>query len=483
LNVVADPWLPVGFKLPDGNVCRGALNEGPEWQIVETADGGRALLARSGLVDRWRREGLLDAAALNAVKFGDADLAVFTSAPRFALYGLQDAPSPANHSEAKAFAVSLRESRHRCQGASFHDGVYVERISRILPSWSLSGGEPDDLVLGRWLSGGVRVSTNAFRRLASLLSWLPSEELRDLVKSAGLAVSDEDVAIPARGGPSDAVGAVELGKEPSVKRETGRQAEFRLPGRERLESFFREHVIDIVEHGERYKALGVEFPSPIALYGPPGSGKTFAVERLVEYLGWPCFSIDSSTIGSPYIHETGKKIAKAFEDALKSSPAVIVIDEMESFLADRQMGGGQGLHHVEEVAEFLRRIPEAIKNHVLLVGMTNRIEMIDPAILRRGRFDNVIQVDMPSADEVRNLVASLLATLPCDSTVNVGPLVARLEGRPLSDAAFAIREAGRLAAKQGRDRVSQESLLGAVASLPERATGDASSRPIGFSKA
>lgn len=480
--MVADPWLPVGFKLPDGNVCRGALNEGPEWQIVETTDGGRALLARRGLVDRWTREGLLDAAAFHAVKFGVADLAVFTSAPRFALYGLQDAPSPANRSEAKAFAVSLRESRRRCQGASFHDGVYVERISRILPSWSLSEGEPDDLVLGRWLSGGVRVSTNAFRRLTSLLSWLPSQELRGLVTSAGLAVSDDDVAVPVRGGPGDAAGAAELGKEPAVKREAGRLAEFRLPGRERLESFFREHVIDIIEHAGRYKALGIEFPSPIALYGPPGSGKTFAVERVVEYLGWPCFTIDSSTIGSPYIHETGKKIAKAFDDALKASPAVIVIDEMESFLADRQMGGGQGLHHVEEMAEFLRRIPEAIKNHVLLVGMTNRIEMIDPAILRRGRFDHVIEVDMPSAAEVRSLLAALLIGLPCDANVNVEPLVARLAGRPLSDAAFSVREAGRIAAKQGGDRVSQESLLVAVASLPEHATGDAASRPIGFSK-
>ncbi|MBV5300638.1 MAG: AAA family ATPase [Methylococcales bacterium] len=120
-------------------------------------------------------------------------------------------------------------------------------------------------------------------------------------------------------------------------------------------------------------------------------GKTFAVERLVDFLGWACFQIDASSVASPYIHETSKKVADVFDQAMNNAPSVLVIDEMEAFLADREMGSGH--HRVEEVAEFLRRIPEATKNQVLIIGMTNRIEMIDPAILRRGRFDHIIKVD------------------------------------------------------------------------------------------
>src|SRR3546814_3148906 len=73
---------------------------------------------------------------------------------------------------------------------------------------------------------------------------------------------------------------------------------------------------------------------------------------------------------------------------------------MEAFLADREMGSDH--HRVEEVAEFLRRIPEAVKNEVLIIAMTNRIDMIDPAIQRRGRFDHVIKVDFASEIEVRS---------------------------------------------------------------------------------
>ena len=154
-----------------------------------------------------------------------------------------------------------------------------------------------------------------------------------------------------------------------------------------LEQFFREHVVDIIENADRYRKLGIEFPSAILLHGPPGCGKTFAVERLVEYLGWPSFSIDSTSIGSPFIHETSRKVAEVFERAIKDAPSVLTIDEMEAYLADREMGAGSSHHRVEEVGEFLRRIPEAIANRVLVIAMTNRIEMIDPAILRRGRFD------------------------------------------------------------------------------------------------
>ena len=253
---------------------------------------------------------------------------------------------------------------------------------------------------------------------------------------------------------------------------------FELAGRPALGAFFREHVIDIIENEARYKALGIDFPSAIILHGPPGCGKTFAVERLIEYLGWPSFSIEASTVASPYIHETSKKVATVFNEAMKAAPSVLVIDEMEAFLTDRQTGASSGQHHVEEVAEFLRRIPEAIKGRVLIIAMTNRIEMIDPAILRRGRFDHVVKVDMASEEEVLALLNKLTSALPCESSLDVVPLAKILAGRPLSDVAFIAREGARLAARSGKDRLDQQSLDTALAAVERK--DDGSSRKIGF---
>jgi SpoVK/Ycf46/Vps4 family AAA+-type ATPase len=254
---------------------------------------------------------------------------------------------------------------------------------------------------------------------------------------------------------------------------------FELVGRPELETFFNEHVVDIVRHKDRYRALGIEFPSAIVLHGPPGCGKTFAVEQLVEYLGWPSFQLDASTIASPFIHETSRKVSEMFEKAMQNAPSVLVIDEMEAFLADRETGGGGSHHRVEEVAEFLRRIPEAAKNEVLVIAMTNRVEMIDSAIMRRGRFDHVIAVGYPDEMEVSALLAKLLLTLPKDQTVDPAPLAKALAGRPLSDIAFVVREGARLCARAGSDVLSQGFLLSAVDAAPSRAAEE-SGRRIGF---
>ena len=104
-----------------------------------------------------------------------------------------------------------------------------------------------------------------------------------------------------------------------------------------------------------------------------------------------------------------------FDKAIDNAPSVLVIDEMEAFLSARELSQGSGQHHVEEVAEFLRRIPDAISKNVLVFAMTNLIDSIDPAILRRGRFDHIIEVKMPAKEEVESLLHHLFKNIPvCD---------------------------------------------------------------------
>ena len=378
----------------------------------------------------------------------------------------------------------MRETRKIDPEVPLHDAIYVERYSRLLPTWTVSEGSADEEILGRWLTGGVAISATSFRRLSSLLGWLGKQDVADLVEAAGFsAPRDSGIAI-ARGNPDGQPPQSERTKvtnsqlaseeEPNVAIP---RRQFHLSGRPVLEAFFNEHVIDIIENAERYKVLGIDFPTAIVLHGPPGCGKTFAVERLVEYLDWPIFHIDSNSVGSPFIHETSRKVGEVFSKAMAVAPSMIVIDEMESYLSDRQIHESTGLHHVEEVAEFLRRIPEANKCHVLVIGMTNRLEMIDSAILRRGRFDHIVEVGMPSAQEVSDLVKSLLAKVPVVGEIDAHEFVKSLTGRALSDSAFVIREAARLAARAGKSALDGESLHLALESLPP---AEPKKRSIGF---
>jgi len=441
-------WFPLKHKLSDGVQLGELLHGDCDWQIYQLDHRKTILIVQSILADKWIELNLLPETVWTPFSFDRDDYRFITSEPHQRLEPNAGSRSPDTKPDALAFALSLRETRKVEADVPLHDAIYVERYSRLLPTWTSVEESTDEEILGRWLSGGVSVPATSLRRLSSLLGWMSKQDVADVVMAAGISVSPS----------SGAAGARQTPHQP-----------FRLPGRPALEAFFNEHVIDIIANAERYRALGISFPAAIVLYGPPGCGKTFAVERLGEYLDWPVFAIDSSSVASPYIHETSKKIGQVFDQAMDAAPSLVIIDEMESYLSDRQIHRSTGLHHVEEVAEFLRRIPEASKRQVLVIGMTNRLEMIDSAILRRGRFDHVIEVGMPSATEVADLMDTLLATVPIEGEMDTGPIVTSLTGRALSDTAFVAREAARLAARIGKCAVDAESLRQALASLQSTA--------------
>jgi hypothetical protein len=336
-------WFPLKYELPDGTRLGTLAHAGDNWQIFRVDRDHKVLAAKAPLAARWIAAGLLPNAVFRPFPFGTEAFAVLASGSRQQLAPVSECSSPYSKTEAISFAVSLRETRKLERNASLHDAIYMERYSRLLPTWTVSEKVEDSEVFGSWLTGGVTVSVSSFRRLASLLGWLDTEDVRDIVETAGFTV-------PAAGGLRSKARDAEYGLTPPTDK-----AAFRLPGRPALEAFFNEHVIDIVVNAERYKALGIDFPTAIVLHGPAGGGKTFAVERLVEYLDWPIFHIDSNSVGSPYIHETNRKVSAVFEKAMVAAPSVVIIDEMESFLSDRQLHQSTGLHHVEEVAEFLSR--------------------------------------------------------------------------------------------------------------------------------
>lgn len=455
-----DPIFPLKYELVSGVKTGPIIFTGSDWQIIRsTGLAKKVLIASIDLSEKWLTVGLLDNTQIEDVRFGDKSYNVILSderilAPTFAC------PEPNDKYEALGFAAAIRRTRQKEKNEQLSGGIYCERYAVILPVPFTEEVLADDILLGSYLSGGVSVSCFSERRLQSLVPWITKDDLIEICSTANLK-------LPAQ---KEIEEGVVVGNE---------KRPFRLIGRPALETFFRDHIIDIIENRERYRKLGIEFPSAVVLYGPPGCGKTFAVEALVEYLDLPSFTISSGSIGSPYIHETGRKIAGIFDNAMKQSPAVIIIDEMEAFLSDREFGGQS--HRVEEVAEFLRIIPDALKNNVLIIGLTNRIEIIDPAILRRGRFDHIVKVDMPTEKEVESLLKELFTERPCEENIKLEHAIGLLTGRPLSDASFLVREAARIAAKSGKNKIDDTSIEQAL-KLVLREKEAPEERKIGFSR-
>lgn len=475
---MAERWLPGRHRLADGAFVGRLLHAGDDWQIFALRGNARLLAARPSLVERWSRGNLVADALFETVEVGDMKMALLRSGTDLRVEPAADAALPQRLEDCIAFALSLRETRKLEADAPLHDALYVERYSRLLPTWTVSERAPDETVLGKWLTGGVSVPATSSRRVAALMGWLDQDDVRELVEKAGLGRVEQEAS-------ERREAAGKPGRAPKVAREevrpggggeqgaSGPGRPFRLAGRHALEAFIREHVIDIVENAERYKALGIGFPSSVVLHGPPGCGKTFAIRQLTEYLDWPMHSIDAGSVGSPYIHQTAVKVGELFAKAISEAPSVVVIEEMEAFLAERS---STARHQVEEIGEFLQRIPEAQENGVLVVGTTNRLEMLDAAVLRRGRFDHVVEVGMPSSDEVSELLDELLRKTPTDGEIDIRGLARRLSGRALSDVVFVVREGARLSARAGKSSLNQDRLRAALGALPplER------SSPIGF---
>lgn len=143
-----------------------------------------------------------------------------------------------------------------------------------------------------------------------LMTWLPDDLIAYSAQLAGFEVQKTAEDTPTEEEERTNVQSEEVITDENIT-SLNEGAPFSLVGRPELEQFFNDNIIDIVTHQEQYKRMGISFPGATILYGPPGCGKTYAVEKLAEYLGWKRFDIDSSTIASSYIHDTTSPVVYA----------------------------------------------------------------------------------------------------------------------------------------------------------------------------
>ena len=430
-----------GNKLGTINI-KAMLFEYADFEIYRTYSNATLLIVREKLYNKWVDDNLFFTVnPFKRTEINEQNYYYLLSDKQFQLNIVKLGNALCVRKEAVTFAFVLKQMR-TVTSVSLYDGIYIEEYGYILPTYtdqSLS----DDAVIGVYLSGG-RITHFSDNDIDALF-------LNDLVYQEISEITGIERKVLVK---------------PELSSQEKRTDKFTLAGRPELEKFFNEHIINILNEPERYKKLGIDFPSSIILYGPPGCGKTYAVDRLVEYLGLPKFEINSATIASPYIHDTAKKVSGVFESAINSAPSVVIIDEMESYLSNRETATSNSQHY-EEVAEFLRQIQEAQKNKVLIIAMTNMYDKIDPAILRRGRFDHHLEVGLPSIEEIYSLLKNITKDIALSPDVDLNKLATDLAGKTLADVAFVIKEAGLISGKNGYSVITVDAINSAVLTLPK----------------
>lgn len=434
--------LPRGYEIDNELSLGKVIVSHNNIQIYETNKNIYVLAVTGEILDFWINN--FNVSKNMFIKQDCDNIFIFVSSDNYLISSLSDGPFPMSESELEAFALTYKSFITQYPNISIKGAVYIEEYSLILPIINnIDTDSNNKIIFGKWVSNGVEISADDFQRLSELVGWVDKANLYKYVELAGFELDVKEK---------------KLFKEPNIKQEIRSRAlmekPFELPGRRELETFFNENIIDVIKNEEEYKRMGIDFPGATILYGPPGTGKTYAVERLAEYLGWEKFIINAESIASPYVHDTSKKIAQIFSHAIGMAPSILIIDEMEAYLSKRN--GGYNAYHNEEMAEFLRLIPEAISKKVLIFAMTNMIDLIDSAILRMGRFDNKIEVKPANAKEINALLVNQFENLPIHKEVESMVIAKQLDGNPLSNISFILKEAGRIAVKSGKKQIDNE---------------------------
>ena len=249
-----------------------------------------------------------------------------------------------------------------------------------------------------------------------------------------------------------------------------------VAGMEGLKQELLKRVIWVLRDKEKAARYRLLPPNGMLLYGPPGCGKTFFAKKFAEESGFNYFLVNGSDLGSTYIHGTQGKIADLFKKAEQNAPSVICFDEFDSFVPAR--GSDSARNRAEEVNEFLSQLNNCAERGVFVIGTTNRIDMIDPAVLRKGRMDLKYEIPAPDPETRTAMFALYLKGRPVSDDINLARLAALTDNYASSDIAFIVNESAMVAALSD-EPITQQILEESIRCNPSSLAGP--KRPkIGF---
>ncbi|MDP9070648.1 MAG: ATP-dependent zinc metalloprotease FtsH [Actinomycetota bacterium] len=234
-------------------------------------------------------------------------------------------------------------------------------------------------------------------------------------------------------------------------------------------------IKEFLESPAKFQAIGAKIPKGVLLFGPPGTGKTLLARAVAGEAGVPFFSISGSDFVEMFVGVGASRVRDLFDQAKANPPAIIFIDEIDA--VGRHRGAGLGGGHDEREQTLNQLLVEMdgfdTKAGVILIAATNRPDILDPALLRPGRFDRQIVVDRPDLGGRKRILDVHAKGKPLEDSINLEVLARRTPGFTGADLANLMNEGALLAARNNRERVSMgelEEAIDRVIGGPERKT-------------
>ncbi|MGC9221352.1 MAG: ATP-dependent zinc metalloprotease FtsH [Solirubrobacteraceae bacterium] len=234
-------------------------------------------------------------------------------------------------------------------------------------------------------------------------------------------------------------------------------------------------IKEFLENPKKFQALGARIPKGVLLYGPPGTGKTLLARAVAGEAGVPFFSISGSDFVEMFVGVGASRVRDLFEQAKQNSPCIIFMDEIDA--VGRHRGAGLGGGHDEREQTLNQLLVEMdgfeMKDNIILIAATNRPDILDPALLRPGRFDRQIVVDRPDRIGRRKILEVHTRGKPLAREIDIDALAGQTPGFTGADLANLVNEAALLAARSGKREVTQieleEGIMRVIAG-PEKKT-------------
>jgi cell division protease FtsH len=234
-------------------------------------------------------------------------------------------------------------------------------------------------------------------------------------------------------------------------------------------------IKEFLENPKKFQALGARIPKGVLLYGPPGTGKTLLARAVAGEAGVPFFSISGSDFVEMFVGVGASRVRDLFEQAKQNSPCIIFMDEIDA--VGRHRGAGMGGGHDEREQTLNQLLVEMdgfeMKDNIILIAATNRPDILDPALLRPGRFDRQIVVDRPDRKGRAKILEVHTRGKPLAKEINLDNLAAQTPGFTGADLQNLVNEAALLAARQGKreiDHIQLEEGIMRVIAGPEKKT-------------
>jgi cell division protease FtsH len=232
-------------------------------------------------------------------------------------------------------------------------------------------------------------------------------------------------------------------------------------------------IVEFLKYPEKFVALGARIPKGVLLVGPPGTGKTLLSKAVAGEAGVPFFSISGSEFVEMFVGVGASRVRDLFDQAKKNSPCIVFVDEIDA--VGRQRGAGLGGGHDEREQTLNQLLVEMdgfdTNTHVIVIAATNRPDVLDPALLRPGRFDRHVTLDRPDIKGRRSILDVHARNKPLDTTVDLEVLARQTPGFSGADLANLINEAAILAARANKKTIGMDELEEAIARViagPER---------------